>query len=143
MHNMTFLQKLFLPGILGFTSSYFCPVGDESGKYLPQRPPAYAFGLIWPVLYLLTGYSLSITKSNLIKKLFAAQIVLLTMWPVVFSSNCLNNHKAAMFLIALIIATTIAIMALHDRKVGVILLVPLLAWLFVAFMLNWDIMWFH
>ena len=131
--------ELLLPGLLGFGASMVCPVSKNSGAYVAQRPPPYVFGVVWPLLYLLIGYSLKVTNDTLVKKLFGVQIFLLTLWPVVFSDTCGNDVKSALYLLPIIIGVTVGIMALHDKKMGVVVLIPLLSWCMLAYLLNWEI----
>lgn len=132
--------KLFLPGLLGFGASMVCSVGKDSGVSVPQRPPPYVFGIVWPILYLLIGYSLRETSDKLVIKLFGLQILLLTVWPIVFSPDCLNNIRLALYILPVIIGLTVGIMCLHDKKLGTVALIPLLSWCMIAYLLNWDIL---
>jgi benzodiazapine receptor len=130
--------KLIIPAILGFGVSSLCPMNTRSGNDIPQRPASYVFGIIWPILYLLTGYSWSKTRGQADTHfLFLALISLLTLWPFVFS--CRNDEKNSIFILALIIGTTSGIMSLHKDRKSVIALIPLLSWCIVALFLNWEI----
>jgi len=134
---MSGLLQLMLPAVLGFGSSHVCPMGKNIGEFIPQRPPAFVFGIVWPVLYLLIGYSLKETKLLVVRRLFAVQILLLTLWPITFSPTCLNNRKVSLFIIPLIVGLTIGIMCLQKNALAKIALIPLVSWLLVAFNLNW------
>ena len=72
-------------------------------------------------------------------KLFGLQILLLTLWPIVFSPYCLNNIRLALYILPLIIGITVGIMCLHDKKLGTVALIPLLSWCMIAYLLNWDL----
>jgi len=135
--------KFFLPGFLAIGASLACPVGRDSGASVPQRPPPYVFGIIWPILYLLIGYSLKETRNRLVMKLFGAQILLLTLWPIVFSPDCFDNIRVALYILPVIIGLTIGIMCLHDKKLGSVALIPLLSWCLIAYLLNWDLFYFE
>ena len=128
--------KLFLPGFLGFSASYLCPIREDVGVSIPLRPPAYVFAPVWTILYALIGYGFSQTKDNLVKSLFGIQIFLLTLWPITFSKYCFNDQKSSIYIIALIIGITIGIIALHKKRSVVIAMLPLVSWLMIAFSLN-------
>lgn len=134
--------QVLLPGMLGFGASVLCPVGERAGVSVPQRPPSYVFGIVWPTLYLLIGYSLKETKDKLVKRMFAALLLLLTLWPVVFSTACGNDRKSALYLLAMIIGVTVGIMSLHEKRLAIVALVPLLSWCMIAYLLNWDLLYF-
>ena len=48
---------LLLPMFCVYLAGSFYPVGKEVGKDIPFRPPGWVFGVVWPVLLLLIGYS--------------------------------------------------------------------------------------
>ena len=62
---------------------------------------------------------------------------LLSLWIVIYS--CLKMKKIGIYIIASTISTVIALISLHNHRLSKILLIPLLAWLIVAFQLNWNI----
>ena len=130
--------RLWLPMISGFGISGLCKMKKNEGVQLPQRPPAYVFGIVWPILYLLLGYSW-INSVNQIEldMMHGICTLLLTLWLVFFS--CMNNKKMGIYIIASSIATVVCCMSLHNHTLSKIALTPLLAWLLVAFLLNWNI----
>jgi len=130
---------LYAPLALGYLVSAACPMDGSQGAELPQRPPAFVFGIVWPILYLCTGYAwVSVRRrASWHNALMYLLVFLLTLWPLTFS--CLGYEKAAIFVLALIIATTVGVMALHESRSAVVALVPLLAWCLVAFLLNWGV----
>tara|TARA_Y100000992_G_scaffold199242_2_gene135680 strand:+ start:458 stop:934 length:477 start_codon:yes stop_codon:yes gene_type:complete len=129
--------RLVLPAALGFASSAVCSIGADSGRALPQRPPAPVFGVVWPVLYLLTGFAWTKSRKRLTNAMFVVLVALLTAWPVVFS--CLEREKLAIFVLALVVGSTVGIMSIHESRGAAVALVPLLSWCLVALLLNWDI----
>lgn len=137
MINLTQL-RLWLPMITGFGISVICKMKKNEGVQLPQRPPAYVFGIVWPILYLLLGYSWvnSINQTEL-DMMHGICTLLLTLWLVFFS--CMNNKKMGIYIIASLIATVVCCMSLHNHILSTIALTPLLGWLLVAFLLNWNI----
>ena len=131
--------RLFTPMVLGFGVSSLCPIQSNEGSLLPQRPPSFVFGIMWPILFMLVGYSWTRAKNKEANVLMTFLVFLLTNWTFVFS--CLNNQKIALYFLACILGTTIGCMILlsHNDKLSVIALIPLLSWCFIAFLLNWDI----
>lgn len=131
--------RLWLPMITGFGMSGICKMKKNEGSNIPQRPPAYVFGIVWPILYLLLGYSWmnSINQSEL-DIMHGICTLLLTLWLVLFS--CYENKKMGIYIIASTIAVVITCISLHQNNINKILLTPLLAWLIVAFQLNWALL---
>ena len=48
---------LFIPIISVYVSGMYYPVDDKSGKKVWFRPPGWVFGVVWPILLSLLGYS--------------------------------------------------------------------------------------
>ena len=48
---------VILPAVVGYGSQRLCSVGKNAGSSVLFRPPAWAFGIIWPILFLLFGLS--------------------------------------------------------------------------------------
>ena len=114
-----------------------CPM-SENKTVLKQQPPSYVFKIVWPILYLLLGFSWNNARSNVeLEILHGLCTLLLAMWIVIFS--CMNNKKMGIYIIALSLATLVCCISMHNHKLSKIALIPLLAWLFVAFQLNWNI----
>ena len=130
--------KFFLPLLSGYILSMLCKISKNEGKELLQRPPAIVFKIIWPILYLLLGYSWSKSGNQYeLNMLHGICTFLLSIWIIVYS--CMNKKKYGIYIIALSISVVIACMCLHIDKYSTIALIPLLAWLLVAYQLNWDI----
>ncbi len=134
--------RLWTPLVTGYTASAICGVPRDAGSVLPQRPPAYVFRIIWPVLYLLLGFSWSVSKTvGVVDALHGVCTGLLVLWLLMYS--CANKKQASMYVIATTLAVIMACMALaaaNGNPVSVIALTPLWAWLFVAFHLNWHLL---
>lgn len=130
--------RLWTPLLTGFGVSAICGIAKDTGKELPQRPPAIVFKIIWPILYMLLGYSWKQATSQIqLELLHGICTFLLVSWIVLFS--CQNNKKMGIYIIACTIAVVVCCMSLHTDRLSVISLTPLLAWLMVAFQLNWHI----
>ncbi len=137
--------------LLGFASGRMVPVGSENRWYqlltLPAvRPPDWAFGVVWTILYILLGLALAMILNargaagrGIAVALFAVQLLLNLAWtPLFFGAH---QVSAALVLIlalfALAMATTFAFGRI--RPLAAWLLVPYLAWLATASALNWQI----
>jgi tryptophan-rich sensory protein len=106
-------------------------------------PPGWAFGVVWPILYGLMGVALAIVlaeppstrrRAGLI--LFAAQLALNFAWsPIFFAGHDITLANIVIFLMA-VLAAAAAGQFLRLRKPAGLLLVPYLAWLVFAAMLN-------
>jgi tryptophan-rich sensory protein len=84
--NFTKVLIILLPLILGFGSGLF-----YSSKNIPKpktrfNPPGWVFGVVWPILYLLLGYSSYLIYSSNSKEhntvfiLYIIHLLLLTAW---------------------------------------------------------------
>jgi translocator protein len=105
------------------------------------NPPAFVFGPVWTVLYLLMGVSLyqiwGKKKANL--KWFWAQLTLNTAWSIVFFG--LKNPPLALVVIVLLLISIILTIKsfLKVNKNAALLLLPYLAWVSFASILNLSI----
>jgi len=130
--------RLIAPLVSGFGISMICPMSKKYRNIQKQQPPSYVFKIVWPILYLLLGYSWNKAYSKRELDLLHGFITfLLTLWIIVFS--CMKDEKHGIYIIALTIATIICCMSMHDNNICKMTLIPLLAWLLVAFQLNWNI----
>lgn len=132
----------FVPGIVGST------FGTDSTWYrsldLPAwQPPNWAFGVVWPVLYLLIGVALFVilikVKSDRrlpVLRAFIVQWVLNGAWSAVFFG--LNMPLASLLVIAAMVVLVgyIILKVRGESPVASILLVPYLLWLLYATSLN-------
>lgn len=110
-------------------------------------PPDFVFGPVWTTLYLLMGYSLylvwregaSVPRVNFAIGIFGVQLVLNTLWSIVFFAA--ENPGGALFIIGLLwIAILANIFAfLRISKTAAYLLIPYLLWVSFAAFLNFEI----
>ena len=106
-------------------------------------PPGWAFGVVWPILYGLMGVALAIvlaeppsTRRRVGLTLFAIQLALNFAWsPIFFAGHDIGLAKIVIYLMA-VLAAAAAGQFLRLRKPAGLLLVPYLAWLVFAAMLN-------
>jgi len=90
MINIKSYLWLFSPIVLGLGSSAIFVSKNKIPKVRSKyNPPAWIFGVVWPVLYLLLGYaSYLVWKSNkekvddLLQKYIIHLVLLLLWWPV-------------------------------------------------------------
>ena len=137
---MDYLTKwrLWLPIVSGFGMASVCKIPKNEGTFLPQRPPAIVFKIIWPILYLLLGFSwVNATSQKITDTMHGLLTLLLTLW--ILTYQCMNNKKMGLYIIACLIAIIISCICLHKNRISKIALTPLLAWLLIAFQLNWNI----
>lgn len=109
-------------------------------------PPGWVFGAAWTVLYVLLGIAAAMILNargasgrNVAIGLFAGQLLLNFSWsPLFFAAHKVTLALGLILLIlAVAIAATVAFARI--RKSAAWLMVPYLAWLLFAAMLNWKI----
>ena len=137
--------------LLGFLSGRTVPSGDENGWYMALAkpsftPPGWVFPVAWSILYVLMGVALALVLAArgarlrpLAIGLFAGQFALNLAWtPLFFGAH---KVQAALLVIVLILALSIAAtwVFARIRPLAAALLVPYLAWLAFAAVLNWQI----
>tara|TARA_B100001094_G_C18101881_1_gene756228 strand:+ start:804 stop:1298 length:495 start_codon:yes stop_codon:yes gene_type:complete len=134
---------IFIPLVTGYITSYFCRVGESSGSSLAARPPPVVFSIVWPILYILIGYSWFITRKKaphlMTDILFGINTLISIKWIVLF--GCLGWKKMALYDIVLLVASSL-ILVVYSMKYSTLaacLLVPYVAWLLFAQQLNYSI----
>ena len=125
-----------VPAALGYSISAACkmPKSDD----IPYRPPAWVFGVVWPILYALLGIAwfrtavafgvLSVPSAS-----YLATSLMLALWLVVYS--CWRQVKNAVFVLlasVLCVAFNIALSA----KTETLMVIPLLVWVSFATLMN-------
>ena len=125
--------KLFLSMFIGYLISLKCKMNNRSGSSVRFRPPSYIFGIVWPILYLLIGYSwIKSTESifeNKIDFLYISLSLLLGFWIYVYS--CMDNKIGSLYVMFLIFLNLLFLMILVPEK-SRLLLAPLCVWLLYA-----------
>jgi tryptophan-rich sensory protein len=110
-------------------------------------PPAWIFGIVWPILYILIGLSLAMVlhakgahNRGRALILFALLLALNFAWSPVFFFY--HQVAAALMMVAAMVGATIALILVvwRIRVVAGLLLYPLLAWLMFAGLLNYEIL---
>lgn len=122
---------------------------DVGARYLaldrpPWAPPAFLFGVVWPVLYALIGVagwklwraagSLRMAPAAL--TLWLVQLVINAVWPgVFFGLEAFWPAVAVIVALDVVVIATIGMFWQRDR-IAALLLVPYLAWILYATALN-------
>ena len=153
--RMSFLRwaLVTVPAILllGTLSGRLANSGYENAWFAALEKPAimpegWVFGAAWTVLYILLGFVLAMLlhargarQRNLAIGLFLAQLLLNYLWsPIFFGMHQVTTALGVVVLMLLIsVAATVIIAKI--RKAAALLMLPYLAWLAFATMLNWQI----
>ncbi|MCZ8322641.1 MAG: TspO/MBR family protein [Novosphingobium sp.] len=108
-------------------------------------PPPATFGIVWTILYVLMGFALSLVVTargaagrRVAIIAFAIQFALNLAWtPLFFGAHQIT--AALILLIAICIAVAVTIMLFRRvRPLAAGLLLPYLAWVLFAAVLNWQ-----
>ena len=131
--------RLWVPIISGNVLSVLCPIKQGEGVFLPQRPPAYIFGIVWTILYILLGISWTRARGDKESDFMHGLLTLfLCLWIVSFS--CLDKKKYGLYTLSCIVAITVCCMCLHKHRWSKVALTPLLAWTTLAHQFNYHIL---
>lgn len=137
--------------LLGFASGRLFPSGDENLWYQMLRkpaetPPGWVFPVAWTAIYVLLGLALAMIVNargsrlrGLAIGLFAVQMAANLAWSPLFFGW--HEVSAALVLIVAIfvLAFTTTLVFARIRKGAAVLMVPYLAWLCFAGILNYKI----
>ena len=137
--------------LLGFLAGTISPSGDENSWFQvlvkPEaQPPGWVFGVVWPLLYFMTGLAFAIIlnargapQRSLAIGLFLLQFVLNLMWSPLFFGQ--HQVTSALYLIVAIFFAALAATFVFGRvrKLAAWLMVPYLVWLSFATILNYQI----
>jgi tryptophan-rich sensory protein len=134
--------------LLGSASGWLSNSGYENAWFAGLQkpyfmPPGWAFGVVWPVLYVLLGIALALIlakhpsdRRRAALVLFFIQLALNFAWsPIFFAAHDITLGKYVIFLMAALAAAAAGQFYRLRRTAG-LLLVPYLAWLVFAAMLN-------
>lgn len=134
--------------LLGSASGWLSNSGYDNGWFAGLTkpffmPPGKAFGLVWPILYVMLGLALALIlseppsaarKKGLI--LFGAQLALNYAWsPLFFAAHAIQFALVTIFVMAAIAAMA-ARQFWQIRPLAGALMAPYLAWLCFAAALN-------
>jgi len=124
------MLRAVIPAVAITTTSTVCPNLKDSGATVPFRPPGWVFAVVWPLLYLTTGYAWYLSKEDF---LFSLVVGLCCAWLVVYSCNK-DKQNAAAIIVAAAIASWYTVTRIEARPAN--FLKPLAAWLTFASYLN-------
>ena len=139
--KITDVVIFLIPLITGYIISAICPMKKgEAGSSVPARPPGWVFGVVWPILYILTGLSwVQLRKQKdetTVDILFSLLIVALNSWIVVYS--CAKQKKNALYVLIISVAIVLATWGYSVGTTEMFYLTPLVSWLLFATMLNFT-----
>lgn len=137
--------------LLGFASGRLFPSGDENLWYQmlqkpAETPPGWVFPVAWTMLYVLLGLALAMivnARGSRLRgpalALFAVQMAANLAWSPLFFG--FHQVSAALILIGVILVLALATTIVFGRirKGAAWLMVPYLAWLCFAGILNYKI----
>lgn len=145
--SILFAQSAGLIGAI-FTSSAI-PVWYATLNQPPITPPNWLFAPMWITLYTLMGISLyliwkkGLKKNKIGVKLFLIQWVLNALWSIIFfgMNELLFGLIEIIFLWFFILFTIIEFR--ETDKCAAYLLIPYLAWVTIATILNFSFVWLN
>lgn len=144
---------LFVPLVvlLGFGVSQFSGSGEENRWFQAlqkpaSQPPGWAFGAAWSVLYVLMGLALTVVVTargaklrGLAVSLFFIQLALNLAWPVYFFGMHQVSGAFVLIIGVFVAAFATTVVFGRVRPLAAWLMVPYLAWLCFASVLNKQI----
>ena len=143
--------SIFICEVIGISSAIISNTNNsiwfDTIKKPTWNPPAYLFGPVWTILYLLMGIALWIVweaEINYAKKINAISLFFLQLffnfcWSILFFKYHFIGLALLDILIMLTsIATTMFAFATIDKK-AIWLLIPYIAWVSFATILNFTI----
>lgn len=131
----------FLAGQAGGPDTPWFQALDKPGLY----PPPATFGIVWTILYVMVGFALALICAawgargrTLALIVFAVHFAFNLAWTPVFFG--MQEITGALIVLGLVIVTLIATIVLFwkIRTLAGVLLLPYLAWVLFAFVLNWQ-----
>lgn len=110
-------------------------------------PPGATFGIVWPILYVMMGVALALVGADRTSPhrrgalwAFAVQLALNLAWsPTFFAAHQIGAALA--ILLALDVALIVTLVLFwRVRQAAGLLLLPYLAWVLFATLLNWQVL---
>jgi benzodiazapine receptor len=129
---------IIIPFILGFISSLFVNKNNIPSVKSPINPPKWLFGFVWPILYLLLGYSSYLiynSKSlnkNKIFILYIIHVILLTLWFPIFVNYYNRYLSFASLIFILLYAVYLYFEYYKINTIASYCLIPYILWLCFA-----------
>mgnify|MGYP001199147676 FL=1 len=140
MINILKSPRFYIPIVTGYLLSALCPMTKNDGADINARPPAYVFGIVWPILYLLLGYSWVMLQDNENADLFFGINTLLGMlW--LYTYSCNKNKKQALYVLLamLLVSLYLLFYSFQINPNITYFIIPYTVWLIFALMLNFKL----
>lgn len=128
MNYLYLLLPLFSVYLIGL----LYPINKEVRKNIPFRPPKWVFGVVWPILLLLIGYSWTLRQG--LTNYYLLLTLLLSTWSIFYA----KNRIFAFYNILVTIGLTVYLIFHKFKKKSSYLLVPLVVWLSFASYLSYN-----
>lgn len=125
-----------LPNLVSIIMLRMSGIGKPACPAAPSQPPGWVFGLVWPILYLLLGIALYMSRKNV--KALASLVVLiaaLNSWWLMFAARCRPLLAFVSIAALAVYVCGLSVLFLEIRY----LLLPLLAWLSFATYLSYEV----
>ncbi len=141
------LLLIMICALAGFIGSKFTQTGPDSWHAQLIKPvfnpPNWLFGPVWTTLYILMGIALYLAIRNKVEKkgiiLFASQLVLNTLWSIIFFGMH-NILLACIEIIILWIFILLTIIEFYKKsKTAAYLMIPYILWVSFASILTLSI----
>ncbi|PLK26974.1 TspO/MBR family protein [Novosphingobium sp. TH158] len=136
--------------LLGFVSGKLAQSGPENAWFADLvkpgiYPPSATFGIVWTILYILMGLAVAMVAAargargrTAALAAFAVQLLLNLAWtPVFFGMHQMTSALYLLIALDIMVAVTLFLFW-KVRSLAAILLVPYLAWVCFATVLNWQ-----
>ena len=132
-NNLLFFAPLFF----GYLGSYLCPMSSKiRSNRLVGRPPGFIFRIVWPILYLIIGYTWMKENRKEINIIYSINTLLSFLWLFFFS--CQKNPQNSLYILLLMIATSYMMIYTNKTIFNKVLLSLYTTWLHFALILNFD-----
>ncbi|BBC72377.1 tryptophan-rich sensory protein [Altererythrobacter sp. B11] len=110
-------------------------------------PPPVTFGIVWPILYVLMGLALALVCTAWGARLrtpailaFVVQLLLNLAWsPIFFAWHQISNALYVLLALDVMLLITV-VLFWKVRTVAGLMLLPYLAWVLFATLLNWQVL---
>jgi len=108
-------------------------------------PPPYLFGIVWTALYIMIGLSVAMVASawgaggrGIALIVFAVHFIGNLAWTPIFFG--LQDMQTAFWVLIYVVVSLIVVIAIfwRVRRLAALLLLPYLAWVMFASVLNWQ-----
>ena len=130
--------RFYVPIISGYFMTLLCPM-INAGNNIKSRPPAFVFGIVWTVLYLLLGYSwVMLENYKYTDIIFGINILLGVLW--IYNYSCITKKKNALYILLTMILGSLYLLlySFENEPVITYYILPYTVWLSFALMLNFT-----